>query len=176
MTKTTDAHENVTARANVTTRARVMPMRCGPLCRTAVDHGTVLGLALLVPLAALCLVVVNDERIAVRGWEHAPLPHVCLLRHLWGISCPACGLTRAVIHLVHGRWAAALECHRLSLLVFGLILVQIPYRSWILICLRGRPGFRLPESCQVFWGPGNVLLIVSGLLVGNWCWNWLRDW
>ncbi len=43
----------------------------------------------------------------------------CLMRRLFGVSCPTCGLTRAFCALSHGDFTAALMFHPLSPLVYG---------------------------------------------------------
>lgn len=47
-----------------------------------------------------------------------PLPiDLCLLKGLTGLSCPTCGLTRAVCHALQGDWAASLGFHPAGILV-----------------------------------------------------------
>jgi hypothetical protein len=43
-----------------------------------------------------------------------PTSAVCLLRRLFHLPCPACGMTRAFAHLAKGEWAAAVAIHPLS--------------------------------------------------------------
>ena len=45
-------------------------------------------------------------------------PVLCPVRRLTGIECPACGLTRAWVHLVHGDLAASVAANP-----FGVVLV-----------------------------------------------------
>jgi hypothetical protein len=47
-----------------------------------------------------------------------PLPiELCLLKTWTGLSCPTCGLTRAVCHALQGDWAASLGFHPAGILV-----------------------------------------------------------
>jgi len=53
----------------------------------------------------------------LNGWQ-------CPIRSTSGIICPGCGLTTAMILLVKGRWAAAVEMHAFAPL-FGLVLAAM---------------------------------------------------
>ena len=54
-----------------------------------------------------------------------PGPNVCLLRHLVGLPCPLCGMTRGVALCVRGRFAEATGYHPLAvpLVAAALLLV-----------------------------------------------------
>ena len=43
-----------------------------------------------------------------------PRLSVCVSRRVLGVSCPGCGLTRGMSHLVRGEWAAAAADHPLA--------------------------------------------------------------
>jgi len=43
----------------------------------------------------------------------------CLMRRLFSVSCPTCGLTRAFCAMSHGEFDAALEYHSLSPLFYA---------------------------------------------------------
>lgn len=50
----------------------------------------------------------------------------CPLMTATGIPCPGCGLTRAVIELIHGDWHAALTIHAFApLLLLALLLTGL---------------------------------------------------
>jgi hypothetical protein len=85
-----------------------------------------------------------------------PLPglrnSVCLFRHLTGIPCPGCGMTRALAHLAKGEWAAAARDH---LLAFPLAAEAI--LAWLAwgAALLGRLTVRLPVRYEV-WMLGHL--------------------
>ncbi len=93
-------------------------------------HWGILMLGLFVPLAGLMLEVVEQDRIAFRFSPDQAFPHVCLSRVLFDAGCPACGLTRSVVHIMHGRWNESLAVHRLGWLVLAVLVMQIPYRFY----------------------------------------------
>jgi hypothetical protein len=116
----------------------------------------------IVLLAAGFLVDVNaNGAIYLRGCPRFTFPVICPTRRFFGISCPACGVTRSVVYLLHGRPSDSFTVHRLGWLVLALIVLQIPYRAF---CLTGR-GWLFN-----FWtyGPEIVLASFLLLLVLNW--------
>lgn len=95
------------------------------------SHLAVLLICLTVPLlGALLEVVDSGQHVALSFWPRWQLPDVCLSRVWFHCECPGCGLTRSVVHLMHGRWEASFFSHRLGWFVFSLIVSQIPYRLW----------------------------------------------
>ncbi len=92
-----------------------------------------------------------------------PLPELCLLRRMTGMTCPGCGLTRCFISLAHGDWAAAWSYNPAGIWFFGVVALQVPYRSYQLLRIaQGRPEL-------VWLGAGQVALAVFAVaLVGQW--------
>ena len=120
-----------------------------------------LFMGLAVPIAALALdVVEHGQHVALRFAPALVLPPTCASRALFGVDCPACGLTRSIIFLAHGGFAESLAMHRFGWLVFALILAQIPYR----ICqLRGNVGLlaKVSRAEPWIWGLLAVLLVLN---------------
>ena len=83
-----------------------------------------------VPVLAGLLEVVDGRWIRFWFLPELVFPDVCLSRRWFDLGCPACGLTRSIVYLVHGRVAESLAVHRLGWLVFALIVAQVPYRAW----------------------------------------------
>lgn len=76
---------------------------------------------------------------------------ICGFRRLTGLSCPLCGMTRALAALAEGRWSEAVAHHALSPLVAALV-VALP-----LAALK-------PAIERRAWQGMVVLLAVFGLL------------
>lgn len=123
-------------------------------------HWEMLAIALFVVIAAALLRVQDDGRVALAASPALRLPPLCGTQAMFGISCPACGLTRSVVRLAEGDVQRSLAAHRLGWLMAALILLQIPYR---VVALRTRDlaplGTRLPRV--IGWA-----LIAA--LIGNW--------
>src|SRR5262245_8168583 len=102
-------------------------------------HRAVLVLSCAILALARALVVLPDDRIALRGLPAYPLPQCCASRVWLGLRCPGCGLTRSIIQLAGGDRRASWHDHRLGGLMAAVIAFQIPYR---LLALRrpDRPG------------------------------------
>ncbi len=60
------------------------------------------------------------------------MPRMCLMHTLTGLDCPFCGLTRGFVHLAHGRLYEACEINAAAPAVFLFVLLQIPYRIYVL--------------------------------------------
>jgi len=96
-------------------------------------------------------------------WMEFPLPSVCQFRNLTGLDCPGCGLSRAFVSIAHGDLAAAWKYNAASLLVFALLLVQLPSRAVQIYRIRsGLPAFRWPRTINV------TLWIVVAALFLQW--------
>lgn len=132
-------------------------------------HKEVLFFSLLALIAAPLLEVYPDERVGLRDHPDLLLPPTCMSRSLFGINCPACGLTRSFVYLARGDWIASTQCHRLGWLLMFMAAVQVPYR---LAILAGRQQLLLSEPAGRW--VGRVLI---ALLIGNWvlglvfCWG-----
>lgn len=123
-------------------------------------HAQVLVASGLIVLLAFALEVRPDGLVAIRGLPGRPLPQVCAARAGLGLNCPACGLTRSLIRLARGDFAASWREHRLGGLLGGVIAFQVPYRG---MALRRRG--RLWLSPRREWSLAGVLV---ALLLGNW--------
>ena len=124
-------------------------------------HREVLFYSLLALIAAPLLEVYPNERVGLRGHPNLLLPPTCLSRTLFGVDCPACGLTRSFVYLcaVTGSPPRMMPPARIWLLMF-MAAVQVPYR---LAILAGRQQLLLSEPAGRW--VGRVLI---ALLIGNW--------
>ncbi|MBN1444997.1 MAG: DUF2752 domain-containing protein [Candidatus Omnitrophica bacterium] len=48
-------------------------------------------------------------------------PSICLYKNIFGKDCPGCGMTRAVLSLLHLHFAEAFAFNRMIVIVFPLI-------------------------------------------------------
>jgi len=92
-----------------------------------------------------------------------PLPELCMLRRMTGMTCPGCGLTRCFISLAHGDLASAWSYNPAGIWFFGVVALQVPYRSYQLWRIsRGRRELDLLGAGQVALG------VFAVALVGQW--------
>ena len=122
-------------------------------------HKEMLVVSLVAITLSFLLVIRADGRVAFRGVERYAVPETCLAHSLFGIDCPACGLTRSFIMLSRGDVAASLAFHRLGWMMALAVLLQVPYRSACLLSGRSLPR-----------GPASVFgyVLIAALLL-----NWL---
>ena len=91
-----------------------------------------------------------------------PLPvDLCLLKRLTGLSCPTCGLTRAVCHALQGDWAASLGFHPAGILVAVSLAGSVTWMS--LEVWRG----------QVLWGGKTLARIAGGAIAVTSLLGWI---
>ncbi|HSG68762.1 MAG TPA: DUF2752 domain-containing protein [Planctomycetaceae bacterium] len=122
-------------------------------------HRILLLLSLLIIVSAF-LLQVRDDRVLFGTGTGSALPHLCAVRGWLGIDCPACGLTRSLIHFAQHDWRASFAGHRLGWLIALAVIVQIPYRCYALKTGENEPlGHKVP---LIYW---NGLIV---LLMANW--------
>jgi hypothetical protein len=118
-------------------------------------HVVLFGLSAFVLGLSSVLEIRSDERV-VLPVARIPIPGVCTYKQLFGADCPGCGLTRCFISLAHGQMVRAWRFNPAGVYLFGMVVVQIPYRALQLWRLqRGRPEIRL----------GRVTVFAMGVLV-----------
>ena len=55
---------------------------------------------------------------------------MCVSRLLFDVSCYGCGMTRAIMHLIHFDFEGAMEFNRLSFFVFPLLFIL--WLKWLM--------------------------------------------
>jgi hypothetical protein len=104
----------------------------------------------------------GDTSLALFG---LPLPQICWFRLTTGLPCASCGVTRAVVLLLHGRLQDSWAAHQFGVPVFALILAALPPR------VAGALGRRRPwvPRWDRAWG-----WAVAGTLLAMLLWWWAR--
>ncbi len=125
------------------------------------NHWAAVILVLAGLVTALLLVIHPDGAVAFRFAPDHALPQVCMSRQIFQVDCPGCGLTRSVVHLVHGRWAESFAIHRLGWLVGVVAGLQLIVSA---MALQNRP---LPIPM------GRLVVVTAVLLMLNWVFNLL---
>ena len=123
-------------------------------------------LALSTVVLILAATMATDGSSVTPPLISRPLPELCNSRRFLGIDCPGCGMTRCFISLAHGDVRAAWEYNAGGILLFGLFVAQIPYRS--------AQMWRLSRG-QAEWRPGRLMGWFAGLLITilmlQWFWK-----
>lgn len=129
-------------------------------------HGSI-WLASLGVLAVAALLEVRQQTMVTIPLLDYTLPELCYWRTMFGMDCPGCGLTRCFISAAHGQHAEAWHYNPMGLLLFGVLVLQVPYRPWQLWRLATGRG----EYQTV--GLPYAMLGVSVLLILQWFWRLL---
>lgn len=113
-------------------------------------------------LLACMLLQANEDSVSTLG---VPLPDICMMKRVTGLSCPGCGLTRCFVQMGHGEFRRAWSMSPAGTLFFLLLVAQIPLQAIQLwLAYRGRPD-------PIRNWNGLVLVVFGGLLIGQWFWR-----
>lgn len=124
-------------------------------------HIIMLSIAALVTVLSFFLYTDGPNDVVV-PWLNVALPPTCSMQRMAGIDCPGCGLTRSFISLAHGQLSASLAFNPAGILIFGLVLFQIPYRiAQLWRVRRGLPEWNLNSVSLWIWAPIVVVLMVQ---------------
>jgi hypothetical protein len=88
------------------------------------------------------------------------------MKRVTGLDCPGCGLTRCFISLAHGDAASAWNFNPAGVLLFGMLVAQIPYRlAQIWRVKNGRGEWRHRRLSVV------LTVVFVSLLMIQWFWK-----
>lgn len=104
----------------------------------------------------------GEGRQVLLPWCSFALPETCAMRLQFGVDCPGCGLTRGLIHGVHGDWGAAWQVNPVSLLVLAYVVLQIPL-AWV----HRRRVWQHRLAALVWWNE-RALIVLALVLVVRW--------
>ncbi len=125
-------------------------------------HRVLLALSLTTIAVAAFMKVTDPQHVAIAGFQ---LPPSCGFQSLFNLDCPGCGLTRCFISAAHGELGQAWAFHPAGLMLFALIVAQIPFRAvqiWRLSS--GRDELRIRWLHYLPW-----LLLVA--MIAQWLWR-----
>lgn len=96
---------------------------------------------------------------------------ICIVRNLFGIPCPGCGLTRAFLFLGHGDIYSALRLNINSLLVFSAIVFLWLHAAFTIITGK-EVKVRLAK-----WEECIVIMTAAAVMISGWLYNvFLNPW
>ena len=125
-------------------------------------HGVILLLAIGTLVGSLVFRIQDGEQVLLPLLD-VPVPGTCTYKRLVGTDCPGCGLTRCFISLAQGDLRGAWDFNPAGILVFLVVILQIPYRALQLWrAKRGLSEIRLGRVSSV------VLWILMAALLIQW--------
>jgi hypothetical protein len=127
----------------------------------------VLVAAVVVLVGASILGTSSDGRVT-DPWLGIRLPNLCTLKRATGYDCPGCGLTRCFVAMGHGQWRQAWGYHPVGTVIFVVLALQIPYRTFQLARLaRGKRDFSHAALLA-------IPVLIAAAMVVQWLWRILH--
>jgi hypothetical protein len=127
-------------------------------------HWTLLIFSLAALALSLLLQTAGEQRVSV-PLVNVQLPEICTYKRVVGRDCPGCGLTRSFISLAHGDVKRAWQFNPAGVLLFLVVISQVPYRAMQLWRLRtGRDEFKVPWLTRIVLGSLFAALLLQWLL------------
>ena len=97
----------------------------------------------VVILLSIVMQIRNSQQVNI-PFTQIPMPELCSFRRMTGMDCAGCGLTRCFISLGHGDLRSAWFYNPSGILLYGIVLFQLPFRTWQLLRIRrGLPEVQL---------------------------------
>lgn len=125
-------------------------------------HLVWLCLAAGVVLLSMVMQIRNSQEVNV-PFTQIPLPELCSFRRMTGMDCAGCGMTRCFISLGHGDLPAAWKYNPAGILLYAIVLFQLPYRGWQLWRIRrGQPEIHLGQFAY------GAMILFAVLMVAQW--------
>ncbi|MBF0547555.1 MAG: DUF2752 domain-containing protein [Candidatus Riflebacteria bacterium] len=125
------------------------------------NHLGYLRLSILVIFLSFVLTL-NPQNGGEVSFFSFKLPGVCTSQYFFSVPCPGCGLTRSFVAMAHGQFKLAFEYNRIGPLLFGLVLLQLPYR---IARLNNRLNSQFRKSEFLLSFPGYFILMA---MIINW--------
>ena len=82
---------------------------------------------------SFCLSIQKDDSVSMAGFDGNRYKDLCLFKHITGIPCPSCGLTRGFVAISKLEFGNALHYNIACLMIYLIVLLQIPYRLMIIM-------------------------------------------
>lgn len=111
---------------------------------------------MVIGLAVLGLAQVALVALRLPGWP-------CAFRQATGIPCPGCGLTRALVALLHGDWRASVAFHAFAPLLAGASLLLLATAL-----LRRGPRARVAERVGAFESRTGIAVWLAAAFLVYW--------
>ena len=104
------------------------------------------------------------------SFENHDVPSVCMIKNVSGYPCPACGISRSIVYLLHGEVSQAFMTNPLGFLGLGMLLV---FTVLQIIDIRNKKTWSssLIRYLEVFLMKRAVIITFALLMIFNWLWN-----
>jgi len=97
------------------------------------EHIWILALCAFIIALSLLFSINEENRANFLSFKAYPMPETCFFKVVIGVKCPFCGMTRSFISMSHLDFKKAWEFNKLGIFIYALVILQIPYRSMIIL-------------------------------------------
>ena len=97
------------------------------------EHIFILVFCAFILLLSLLFSINEEDKVCFMRFKSYPMPEMCFIKAVFGINCPFCGMTRSFVAMSHLNFAKAWEFNKIGTLIYILVLLQIPYRSAVIL-------------------------------------------
>lgn len=104
------------------------------------EHIWILALSICVIAISLIFSINEEDKTCFLWFKEYPMPETCFFKRVLGIDCPFCGMTRSFISMSHLKFNQAWEFNKIGIFIYAIVILQIPYRSVIILRRKLRSG------------------------------------